>query len=284
VTFFRKNYLYLSLGFLIFLNIFLWNVLYSEKSSRVLTVAFLNIGQGDGIYIESPTHNQLLVDGGPPRAILSELGGVMKFYDRSVDMILVTNPDQDHIGGLIDVLDSYNVEVAIEPGTFNPSQIYKELENAVEKENAKKIIARRGMIIHLGGGAEVHILFPDRDVSELSPNDGSIIARLVYGDTSVMLTGDAPNKAEEYVAELGGELESTILKAGHHGSRTSASEVFVRAVSPEYAVITAGKKNKYGHPHEETLDLFKKLNIPVLGTYEEGRIVFVSDGKQFVRK
>ncbi len=269
---------------LIFLNIGLWYAVYREQPAN-LVVAFLNVGQGDAIYIDSPTHNQILIDGGPPNKVLGELGAVMPFYDRSIDMILVTNPDLDHIGGFVDVLRAYDVAQIVEPGTLTDTAVYKNLTDLALSEPATKTIARRGMIIHLGGGADIHILYPDQDVSDLSTNDGSVIAKLVYGKTSVMLTGDAPSKTEEYAMSLNPSLvDSDVLKVGHHGSRTSASESFVQAVSPGYAIISAGMKNKYGHPHKETMDLFEKLRIPVLGTYEEGRIVFESDGNTLIHK
>lgn len=284
MDFAKKYFLFTFLTVAIALNAGLWYAVYREQPAK-LVIAFLNIGQGDAIYIESPTHNQLLVDGGPPHTVMSELGAVMPFYDRSIDMIMVTNPDQDHIGGFIDVLKSYDVKEVIEPGTLTDTLVNKNMEELIALEKAQKIRARRGMIIHLGGGADLHILFPDRDVSDLKTNDGSIITKLVYGKTSVMLTGDAPSATEEYAGSLDPSImKSDILKAGHHGSRTSASETFVSDVSPEYAVISAGVKNKYGHPHKETLDLFEKLNIPVLGTYEQGRIVFESDGNSLVLK
>ena len=129
------------------------------------------------------------------------------------------------------------------------------------------------------------ILFPDRDVSALVSNPGSIISKLVYGKTSVMFTGDATLQTEEYIVDLdGGFTKSTLLKEGHHGSRTSASEKFFTAVAPQYDIISAGYKNKYGHPHKETIDLLNQLHIPTLITFKEGTIVFVSDGKSFVRK
>src|SRR5205823_5277144 len=126
-----------------------------------------------------------------------------------------------------------------------------------------EILARRGQIIDLGGGAYLQVLFPDRDVSGLSSNDGSIVMRLVYGDTSVALQGDSTAKIEHYLVGLdGGNLKSTILKAGHHGSRTSTTEEYVRAVAPQWTVMSSGVNNSYGHPHKETLDTLAKLNIP----------------------
>lgn len=285
----RSLFIILSVCFAIVLW-FGWEVEQWLERSRTgeLTVAFLNVGQGDAIFIESPTGYQMLVDGGPPNTILRELKKVMPWYDRSLDAIVVTNPDQDHIGGFINVLDRYAVSTIYEPGTQKDTEVFTLLENAMVQERAASgavaevLLAKRGMNINLGGGAVLEVLFPDRDVSNESANDGSIVARLVYASTTVMLTGDAPDSVLNHVAALASSspetIQSDILKAGHHGSRTSASDQFIKAVSPEWAVISAGKNNKYKHPHPETVEAYKRNNVPILGTYEKGTIIFTSDG------
>lgn len=291
MPFFKKYWRPIIVGLLLFATIFIWQAVLHETPSKILTVAFLNIGQGDSIYIESPTHQRMIIDGGPDATMLSEIGKLMPWYDHYIDAIMITNPDIDHYGGFIDLLKSYRVGLVIEPGTIGAAPSYKVLENLIAQKNIKKIIARRGQSIQLGGahgdgtkGDSVHfdVLFPDRDVSKLATNDGSIIGQLVYGSTTVMFTGDAPSATEEYVLKLDGpRIKSDILKAGHHGSRTSASEPFVSAVAPTYGVISAGLNNKYGHPHQETLDLFNKLNIQTLITFKLGTIIFHSDGQKF---
>jgi competence protein ComEC len=260
-----------------------------EEQPRQLTVAFLNVGQGDAIYIESPTGYQMLVDGGPPNTIMRELKKVMKWYDRSIDAILVTNPDQDHIGGFINVLDTYTVDAIYEPGTEKTTEAFLVLENAIVQERAqngeraKNSIVRDGMMLDLGGGTVLEILYPDRDVSKETANEGSVVARLVYASTTIMLTGDAPDSVLNHLVEREAAtpdaLDSDILKVGHHGSRTSASEQFVRAVSPEHAIISAGRNNRYGHPHKETIAVLERNNISILGTYEHGTIIVRSDGQ-----
>jgi competence protein ComEC len=264
-------------------NFFVWYVARCEWPNKYLTVVFLNIGQGDAIYIESPTHTRMLIDGGPEHSLMPELRKVLPFYVRSLDTLIVTNPDADHYAGFIDALETYSVNKILEPGTNSDTSTYAVFENIIKEKNIPKILARRGMILHLGNNADLKILFPDRDVSNLSTNDGSIIAKLSYGQTSVMFTGDATSATEEYTLSLenNSEIKSTILKAGHHGSRTSASELFIQAVNPHYAVISAGLHNKYGHPHKETVDLFHKLSIPMLITYEKRTIIAKSDGELF---
>ena len=273
------------LGGLTFLSIILLLVVLHEDHGNKLTISFLNIGQGDSIFIESPTGTQVLIDGGPDKNLMKEISQVMPWYDRHIDMIFITNPDQDHYSGFIPLLDKYSVDVELEPGTVSKTETYKILQQKIKDKKVSQLIGRRGQVVDLGGGAYLQIIFPDRDVSGLSVNDGSLVMRLVYGDTSVALQGDSPNNIEHYLAGLdGGDLKSTILKAGHHGSKTSNSEEYIKKVSPEWAVISAGKDNKYGHPNQETLDTLNKLKIPYLATLAVGRINFVSNGKEFVRK
>lgn len=280
-TYFRWYFLLV----LIVIAIFLFSVVFGHKKQGVLTFAVLDIGQGDALYIESPTGTQVIVDGGPGNNLLKALPKVMPFYDRSVDMIVVTNPDSDHYEGFIKFLDKYKVEKVLEPGTTNAYPAYAVFENKVKQKNISKTIARRGQEIDLGGGAYLQILFPDRNVSEVSPNTGSIVMKLIYGDTSVMLQGDSISNIEQYLLELDGDyLKSDIFKAGHHGSRTSSVEEYVAKVSPKWTVISSGKNNSYGHPHKETLATMKKLQIPTYDTCNNGTIVFESDGKIFVLK
>ncbi len=277
----KKYGLFLLALFLLVINIFL---VYSDfkSSQKGLIFAMLDVGQGDSIFIESPTGTQILVDAGPPRKILSQLPRVVSPFDRTIDGIIVTNPDTDHIGGFLDVLKNYKVDKIFEPGTMNDSATYQNLQEEIKKQNIQNILARKGMRLHLGGGVVMDILFPDRDVFDWSPNDGSIIAKLSYGDTSVMLTGDATTKTEKIVLSNFPEtkLKSTILKVPHHGSRTSSSVEFVKAISPKYALISLGKKNKYGHPHPDTLQTLGESSAEIFRTDLLGAIIMKSDGKK----
>ena len=250
-----------------------------EDRGGILTVAFLDIGQGDAIFIDAPSGNQMLIDGGPGKSVLRELSKVMPFYDRSIDVVIATHADQDHVGGLPNVLKNYKVNIFMEPGLSGPSSSYEELEKMVgnNKSNIKKILARRGMVVDLGDGAILQILFPVIDPPGTNTNMSSIVAKLVYGENEFMLTGDSPIAIEDYLVSLGG-LQSDVLKAGHHGSKTSSSDEFVRAVAPQHTVISAGKNNRYTHPHQEVLDILNNFGIKILRTDELGIIVFKSDG------
>lgn len=284
----------IKLGFLLLLAlviIFLAYFWINEKKAGVLTVAFLDIGQGDAVFIEAPNGNQVLIDGGPGKSVLRELSKVMPFYDRSIDVLIASHPDTDHIGGLNDVLGRYKIDLFMEPGVEGDTTLYKELRSRIERLKIEKLEARRGMVVDLGEGARLEIIFPVTDPRGMETNTASIVTRLVYGENEFLLTGDSPSNIEEYLVSLdcqgralncpdpkGPSLASDVLKAGHHGSKTSTSDIFVQTVSPDFAVISAGKDNRYGHPHPEVIDTLTKHKTKILRTDEEGRIVFESDG------
>ncbi len=280
---FRKYLPYLLVLTLLTLAIGILYFSYTrEAESNILKVVFLDVGQGDAIYIEAPNGRQMLIDGGPGPILLSKLAEVMPFADRSIDMLVVTNPDKDHIAGFVDVLRNYKVTTVIEPGTKKNTLIYKSLKQAILDNNVKLEIARRGMRIILDKEKNIYfdILFPDRDVSNFDSNEGSIVGKLVYGNKSFMLMGDATKYTELLIKnnENPEILHSKVLKLGHHGSRTSSSVLWLEAVNPELAIISAGLNNRYNHPHQDILDRLNSFNIPYFGTYQKGTIIFKTDG------
>lgn len=265
------------------LCIFVWYLVLAQ-GDEVLTVAFLDVGQGDAIYIEAPNGNQLMIDGGPGSAVLSRLSEVMPFYDRTIDVLLVSNPDSDHISGFVEVLKRFSVLQVIEPGTEPTTGVYNAFESAavaavykVEGKEGQRIVLDRSR------GVYFDVLFPDQDVSEWKTNDGSIIGKLTYGNTCFIFSGDAPQSMENYVTVMNGSiLDCQVLKVGHHGSKTSSAVAFVSVVSPEYAVISSGKGNSYGHPHKETLETLNQMNVKILRTDELGTIILRSDGEKII--
>lgn len=268
------------LGLLFTAVLFAWYAMVLEDRSGKLTVAFLDIGQGDAIFIESPTGTQMMIDGGPGAIVLRELGEVMPFYDRSIDLLLISNPDADHLAGFIDILRSFSVSAVVEPGTVGASSDYRALEELIKEKEVHRIIAQRGQKLHLGGGAYFEILFPDRDVSGLDTNDGSIIGKLVYGNTSFLFPGDAPEAIEKYLSYVDKKrLDVDVLKVGHHGSKTSTGDALLGFASPAFAIISAGRENRYGHPHTEVLERLERFGVETFGTYERGRVILESDGE-----
>ena len=220
----RKFFRWYVLLVLVILSLALLSAILHEDRQGKLKFVVLDVGQGDSLFIESPTGTQVIVDGGPDRALMKEISTVMPWYDRHIDMLIVTNPDQDHYSGFIPLLDKYSVDVVLEPGTFNKNEAYAVFENKIKSKNIPRLIAIRGEIVDLGGGAFLEIFFPDRDISGLSPNDGSIVMRLAYGKTSVMLQGDSTANIENYLVGLDGKrLQSTILRLGIMAQKQAVS-------------------------------------------------------------
>ena len=255
----------------------------SQGTEGVLKVTFLDVGQGDATFIESPTGTQVLIDGGKGSVVLRPLAQVMGFFDHDIDMIVATHPDKDHIGGLIDVLERYTVGTIVMTENINDTPAFETFLDRVHAENARIIYARRGQVYDLGVGAAgsttLAILFPDHDPTHLESNVSSIVSKLTYGANAFVFTGDSPQEIEEYLLGIGSSsLQSDVLKVGHHGSRTSSSEIFLGAVSPTYAIISAGKNNSYGHPHKEVTDLLNVHGITTKNTAEGGSIFSESDG------
>ena len=280
-----RQYLFLVILLLVVVNIFIFQ---KVLSPRVLTVSVLNIGQGDAILVRGPTGITMLVDGGPDRAVLRELGAVLPVGQRRIDAVVETHPDRDHVGGLPDVFANYEVKHFLEPGIPNDTNAAAALTSAAYAEpDLVQIVARRGMRLNLGGSAYADILFPDRDVSKVETNDGSIVIRLVYGKTSFMLTGDLAAPIEEWLLVLDkddGELQSDVLKAGHHGSKYSTSAAWLATLNPAIVAISVGARNSYGHPTPETLSRVKDEGAIVYRTDKEGRLVFTSDGVNVYKK
>ncbi len=283
-----KQYISISLisGCLL-INLIIYSVVFASEDTGILTVAFLDVGQGDSIFIEAPNGNQMLIDGGPSGAVVRELSELMPFHDRDIDVVVATHPDKDHVAGLINVFERYEVGLYLDPGITHNTGVYETLLSAVRNEKSEVVFARRGMRIVLDSSNRVYadILFPDRDVQGVESNLGSIVMRLVYGETEVLLTGDAPKSIEQYLIDLDRtNLESDVLKVGHHGSHTSSDEAFIHTVNPEFGIISAGKDNRYGHPHQEVLNVLKKFDIEVFNTAEMGTLLFYSDGVRFWQK
>ncbi len=285
----RKYGAYLCLAALVVISLIVWTQLLSAPRPGELKVAIMDIGQGDGIYIQSPTGVEVLIDAGPDSSVLRELPKQMAYGDHTIDAIIVTHPDADHEGGFVDLLQRYTVKNFISSGIVKHTITNDKLENEVDDEKIRRIQARRGQWLDLGGGARLDILFPDFDASTLAPaqdHEGCVIARLVYKSASAIFTCDAARDVEDHLISISSstELKSDVLKVGHHGSRYSSSNEFLDAVAPTYAAISVGAHNRYGHPTEETLGRLVAHHIPISRTDQEGAIVFVSDGGPFVHR
>ncbi|MCA9353274.1 MBL fold metallo-hydrolase [Candidatus Nomurabacteria bacterium] len=252
----------------------------NAESSDILEISFLDIGQGDAIYIEAPNGNQMLVDVGPSSNIASPLKKVIPAFDDYIDVVVLTNPDADHIAGLSYILDNYNVGLVVEPGTKSDTKTYKDLREKINEKHVKYIVANSStdIILDKESGVYFDVIFPDRDVSYWERNDGSLVGVLKYKDVDVLFTGDATLKTEDIFLKNENLEGVDILKVGHHGSRTSTGVSLLREITPEIAVISSGKNNRYGHPHQEVIDRLNDFEVETLLTAKLGTITILSDG------
>lgn len=285
VQYLRKNWGEVLLGILVISNLLVWIFVFSLKPRDYVKVSFLDVGQGDSILIESTNRNQILIDGGGDKRVLGKLSNTLPFFDKHIDVVIETHPDKDHIGGLPEVIERYQVGAFFEPGVESDNGVDDELKRRVTEKSIPSFLARKGMMVDMGDGSYLEILFPDRDVSGMETNDASMVAKYVYGDTCFLLTGDSPSKIEEYlIGQYKESLECEVLKAGHHGSRTSTSKEYLHFVKPEYAIVSAGKDNSYGHPHQEVVENLEAVSAKILKTFDEGTTQMVSNGKKVWQK
>jgi competence protein ComEC len=248
-----------------------------------LRIYFLDVGQGDSIFIQNYNGNQVLIDGGPDNKVLQELGKVMPFNDRSIDMVVLTHPHSDHIIGLIDVLKRYQVGNILENNYPYEAPEYTEWNNLKTDSNVVEAIA--GQVIDLGGGVTMEVIYPGESEAgqkNSNPNNSSVVLKLKYGTESVLLTGDIEASVEKKLTMNGSDLNSDFLKVPHHGSKTSSTDGFINAVSPVDAFIEVGAKNTFGHPSPSTIEKLDKNQIKYYRTDIDGTIQLILDGQNFL--
>jgi competence protein ComEC len=280
----KKFYLYF-ICILILLNIYAWNEVFTLSVSDKLIVDFLDVGQGDSVFIETPQHHQILIDGGPDTTVLSKLQKLMPKQDRSIDLVMLTHPEKDHFAGLLEVLKRYKIDYVLWTGVARDTPEYKEwilLLELSEKKGTKVIIVEKGQEI-LVGNVIIDILYPKESLAgqELknTSNDSGVVFRLVFEKNSFLFTGDISSKIEKEIVEENSDIISNVLKVAHHGSKYSTPDELLNSVKPQIAVISVGKNNTYGHPTPEVLQKLDKFGIKVLRTDIDGDIEIVSDGE-----
>ncbi len=262
-----------------------WTAAIAAPDSR-LHVFFLDVGQGDAIFIQTPSHRQILIDGGPsPEAITNELGPRMPFWDRSIDLVVLTHPHDDHIAGLVEVLRRYQVGQVWESGLEYDSPAYDEWRKLIEDKGIECTVARAGLRIELGDGVRLDVLHPQAEMLQGTSSDvdnNSVVLRLVYGQVSFLFTADIFQEAEHFLLSEGAEINGEVLKVCHHGADTSSSAYFLEAVEPKLAVISVGADNSFGHPHPEVMArLAQRVGAEAIYlTAERGTIELISDGQR----
>lgn len=250
-----------------------WRTVYDNA----LIIRFLDVGQGDAILISQGIY-QVLIDGGKnEQRLLEHLGMSMPFWDRTVEVVVATHPDQDHIGGLLGVFKSYEVGRVLHTLTENDSQLFARWEETIGREETIETFAPLNMT--LPNKARITSLYPARPLEPdemSSPNDASIVLKIEYGENTFLLMGDLPEKFE-------GQLDASeigVLKVGHHGSKSSTSENFLETARPTQAIISVGGNNRYGHPNLDVMERLKERNIQILRTDKQGTITYRCDKEE----
>ena len=260
----------------------LWWLALTQPDGQ-LHVHFLDVGQGDGIFIQTPSGRQVLIDGGDDsQQLFAELGAVMPFWDRQIDQAIVTHPDWDHIGGQIDLPSRFRLGQAIISENVRYHEDSQLWLAALDAENVPVVGLQQGGWLDLGDGVALWALWPPREeklrgLEEDDKNERSLVLKLVYGEFSALLTGDAGLPSEAQLLREGQPVAAHVLKVGHHGSEHSSSRAFVEAVGPSVAVIQVGAENRYGHPDPEVLEILG--GRLVLRNDRAGRVHIWSDGR-----
>lgn len=247
----------------------------SPAGGDVLQAHFIDVGQGDGILLRMGD-SAWVIDAGPNDAGARVVQYLREQGISRIDTVVGTHPHEDHIGGLDQVIDAFEVAHVMMPKIAHTTKTFEDVVDAIQRKNLRVSAPGVGDTYALGQ-AQIQVLGPgEGPYADL--NDASIVLRVTYGQVSLLLTGDAEKAAEQRVLDTGLPVQSQVLKAGHHGSATSSTGAFLDAVSPQAAVLSLGAGNVYGHPHREVVQALDSRGIQILRTDELGDIVMVTDG------
>jgi len=246
-----------------------------------LHVAFLDVGQGDAILITTPRGHQILIDGGPsPTTLLWQMNRHIPFWDRSLDTVINTHPETDHLAGLPVVLERYRVDQVILPDVEARSSLYGAWEQAVSAEGAIVTQVHAGIQLTTQDDVAIEVLHPGDVLSNSDLNNQSVVTRLTMGQVSFLLTGDIDADVERRLVAAHPQLAATVLKVPHHGSNTSSSPALLQATSLQLAILSVGADNHFGHPSPAAVQRYADYGIPLLRTDQVGTIECITDGEQ----
>lgn len=265
----------------------------ASTENGILKVTFLNIRQGDSQVIQTPDGRVIIIDGGQSATRYSPFDAgkevVIPYLEsqgvKKIDVVVATHPDYDHTGGLIAVLNShFPIGMVLDCGIVHTTATYKKYMKAIDDKKIPITIPDAGDILDWGPSLRAQVLAPlgpPERRGHLNLNNNSIVIRLEYGEVSFLFTGDCEHEEEDVILSSGARINSTILKAGHHGSKTASGSLFYYMVDPEVVTISAGKRNKFDHPHWEPMKLFRKTGADIYRTDHLGNITILTDGKTY---
>lgn len=252
----------------------------SDKATGKMTVHFLDVGQADSIYIHLPNNQNMLIDAGNNDDGAMVVSYLQKNGVKKIDYLVGTHPHEDHIGGLDNVIESFDIGKVYMPKVTHTTKTYRDVLKAIQTKKLKITPAKAGIEIINTNGLKATLLAPcGTNYEEL--NNYSAIVKVSFGKISFLFTGDAEELSEMEMIQNGANLKADILKVGHHGSHSSSSKEFLNAVNPKVAVISTGAGNDYGHPHKETLKKLAAAKVSTYRTDQCGTIVISTDGKNY---
>lgn len=274
---------------LFFLFSLAWYILTYVVDNK-LHFYFLDVGQGDSVYVRKMNNFDLLIDGGPDNKVISELGAVMSFWDRKIDYIILTHPHADHVTGLIEVIKRYEIGQILGTDATHTTNEYLEFLRIIKEKNIPYRLVRAGDRFDLTNDIAIDIFWPeysfyDREVNNL--NNTSVVAKLTYNSFSTLFTGDIEEEVQKQLSnnirndQRNNPLQSAILKVAHHGSANGSYEAFIKLVKPEAVVIQSGKGNQFGHPAKSTLEKYHELNGQIFRTDTNGRVEIITNGNNY---
>lgn len=249
----------------------------------LLEVHFIDVGQGDGILLRTPTGKTVLIDVGPPSHRHSTTKYLKGLGIQKINLLLITHPHLDHYGGYRPVLRHFKIGAYIDPGFPYPFPKYNKMIRAIKRKGIRRLTGRLGQTLDLGGGTKLWLLAPQMPFvsdSRSDANANSIVALLEYKNLRVLLTGDAEAETEERLLHYKRLLRANVLKVAHHGSKHATSDTFLKAVKPRIAVISCAKKNRYHHPHPKTMARLRRKSIRTYVTARHGSVILRSDGQK----
>lgn len=255
---------------------------YFDKQKNNLEIVFLDVGQGDAILVKTPKDKNILIDGGPDRNIIYKLSSYIPQDKRKIDLMILTHPDIDHLTGLNEVLERYEVKNIIYNGVGDDDPVYKEWQSLKENKKIPFLIIKERERLNIENNLYFDFFWPKEDLTGKDfDNDNfySLMMKMNFGSNSVLFTGDTEKEVEDILIKDNINLKSDILKASHHGSKNATTLDFLEKVKPIYAVISVGKDNSFGHPSFRVISNLERMGITTLRTDEIGDIIFISNGQ-----
>lgn len=264
------------ISFIVFIAAIIYYPNSTDAATKKMNVHFINVGQGDAIYIKAPNGEDILIDGGRNGKTVVEYLKKQKVDD--IEILIATHPDADHIGGLDEVLEAFKVESVYAPKVSHTTKAYKEFLTAVKNEKLKVKTAKKGVKLSVKG-VTAQFIAPVKTYSDSDLNNWSAVLHVTYGKKSFLFAGDAEEKSETDMINSKQTLKADVLKVGHHGAKQSTGKNFLKTVKPTYAVISVGKGNNYGHPTSTVINNLKNAKVNIYRTDKQGTIVAKTDGK-----